>query len=207
MPCKVRGGTGVAIIINEILNAKFFTVSCFFTKGQLKARDDQRCILQTMMLMDRNYVSGFELKDFSEASIMEYAESVKGNYTHKQSNLLHSVVQYLTDAFPEKNKLLKKINIPMLLYLADIAEDAEISPLCFRQWWEYFTEEDELFEVYKTFCVGDSTKLEKVNGRLSMMVKSFCNYNEIEIPEELVNIVTEVEKRLMTDRRINRWGQ
>ena len=194
--CKAKAGTDVAIILNELLNTKFFTVSCCFSKGQLKASDDQRCLLQAMMLLDRNYISGFVLKDFSETSIMEYAESIKGNYTAKQSNLLNSVVQYLTEAFPEKNKQLKKISIPMLLYLADVAEDAEIRPLYFRQWWEYFTEEDEQFEVYKSFCSSGSTKLEKVNGRLAIMVKSFCIYNEIEIPEELTDIVTEVEEKL-----------
>lgn len=194
--CKAKAGTDVAIILNELLASKFFTVSCCFSKGQLKASDDQRCLLQAMMLLDRNYVPGFVLKDFSETSIMEYAENIKGNYTAKQSNLLHSVVQYLTEAFPEKNKQLKKINIPMLLYLADVAEDAEIRPLYFRQWWEYFTEDDEQFEVYKTFCSSGSTKLEKVNGRLAIMVKSFCNYNEIEIPEELTDLVAEVEEKL-----------
>lgn len=194
--CKAKAGTDVAIILNELLASRFFTQSCSFSKGQLKASDDQRCLLQTMMLLDRNYVPGFVLRDFSENSIMEYAERIKGNYTDKQSNLLHSVVQYLTDAFPEKNKQLKKINIPMLLYLADIAEDAEIRPLYFRQWWEHFTEEDELMEVYKTFCSSGSTKLEKVNGRLAIMVKSFCIYNEIEIPEELADLVAEVEEKL-----------
>ena len=194
--CKAKAGTDVAIILNELLNTKFFTVSCCFSKGQLKASDDQRCLLQAMMLLDRNYVHGFVLKDFSETSLMEYAESIKGNYTAKQSNLLNSVVQYLTEAFPEKNKQLKKISIPMLLYLADVAEDAEIRPLYFRQWWEYFTEEDEQFEVYKSFCSSGSTKLEKVNGRLAIMVKSFCIYNEIEIPEELTDIIAEVEEKL-----------
>lgn len=194
--CKAKAGTDVAIILNELLSSKFFAISCCFSKGQIKASDDQRCLLQAMMLLDRNYISGFVLKDFSETSIMEYAESIKGNYTAKQSNLLNSVVQYLTEAFPEKNKQLKKISIPMLLYLADVAEDAEIRPLYFRQWWEYFTEEDEQFEVYKSFCSSGSTKLEKVNGRLAIMVKSFCIYNEIEIPEELTDIIAEVEEKL-----------
>lgn len=194
--CKAKAGTSNAILINELLGSRFFSESCCYTKGQLKASDDQRCLLQGMMLLDRNYVPGFELKDFSETSIMEYAEGIKGNYTAKQSNLLHSVVQYLTEAFPEKNKQLKKINIPMLLYLADVAEDAEIKPMYFRQWFEYFTEEDTLMEVYKTFCSSGSTKLEKVNGRLAIMTKSFCQYHELEIPEELKAMVTEVEEKL-----------
>ena len=71
----------------------------------------------------------------------------------------------------------------MLVYLADVAEDAGIKPRYFRRWWVYFTEEDELMEDYKAFCSSGSTKLEKIKGRLSIMIKSFCIYHEI--PEEL----------------------
>lgn len=194
--CKAKAGTDVAILLNELLTSKFFTESASFTKSQLKTSDDQRCLLQAMMLLDRNYVSGFQFKDFSETSLMEYAESIKGCYTDKQSNLLRSTVQYLTEAFPVKDKQLKKINIPMLLYLADVAEDTEVKPLYFRQWWNFFTEEDVLFEDYKLFCSSGSTKFEKVNGRLAVMVKSFCIYHYIEIPEELKDMVAEVEERL-----------
>ena len=194
--CKAKAGTDVAILLNELLTSKFFTESASFTKSQVKASDDQRCLLQAMMLLDRNYVAGFELKDFSETSLMDYAESIKGCYTDKQSNLLRSTVQYLTDAFPVKDKNLKKINIPILLYLADVAEDTEVKPMYFRQWWEFFTAEDIMFEDYKLFCSSGSTKLEKVNGRLAVMVKSFCAYHEIEIPEELKEMVEEVEEKI-----------
>lgn len=194
--CKAKAGTDVAILLNDLLTSKFFTESASFTKAQHKTSDDQRCLLQAMMLLDRNYVSGFEFKDFSETSLMEYAESIKGCYSDKQSNLLRSTVQYLTEAFPVRDKNLKKINIPMLLYLADAAEDAEIRPMLFRQWWEFFTEEDALFEDYKLFCSSGSTKLEKVNGRLAVMVKSFSAYHEIEIPEELKAMVAEVEEKI-----------
>lgn len=194
--CKAKAGTDVAILLNELLTSHFFAESASFTKAQLKTSDDQRCLLQAMMLLDRNYVAGFEFRDISETSLMEYAESIKGCYTDKQSNLLRSAVQYLTEAFPVKDKQLKKINIPMLIYLADVAEDAEIRPMLFRQWWEFFTEEDALFEDYKLFCSSGSTKLEKVNGRLAVMVKSFSAYHEIEIPEELKDMAAEVEEKI-----------
>lgn len=148
------------------------------------------------MLLDTNNVPDFELKDFSETSILEYSESIRENYSDRQSNILKSAIQYLTDAFPEKNKQLRKISIPMLIYLADAAEDAEIKPRFFRDWWNYFAEEDELMEVYKTFCSSGSTKLEKIKGRLAVMVRSFCLYHEIDIPEELKSMVAEVEEKL-----------
>ena len=193
---KAKVGVEIAELINELLTSKFFTVSCNFSKAQLKASDDQKVLIQSMMLLDTNNVPDFELKDFSENSILEYSESIRGTYTDKQSNILKTAIQYLTDAFPEKNKQLRKISIPTLVYMADIAEDKEIKPMYFRQWFEFFTEEDELMEDYKTFCSTGSTKLEKVQGRLAVMTKSFCKYHEIEIPEELKDMVADVEEKL-----------
>ena len=193
---KAKVGVEIAELINELLTSKFFTVSCNFSKAQLKASDDQKVLIQSMILLDTNNVPDFELKDFSENSILEYSESIRGTYTDKQSNILKYAIQYLTDAFPEKNKQLRKISIPTLVYMADIAEDKEIKPMYFRQWFEFFTEEDELMEDYKTFCSTGSTKLEKVQGRLAVMTKSFCKYHEIEIPEELKDMVADVEEKL-----------
>ena len=193
---KAKVGVEIAEFINELLTSKFFTTSCNFSKAQLKASDDQKVLIQSMMLLDTNNVPDFELKDFSENSILEYSESIRGTYTDKQSDILKSAIQYLTDAFPEKNKQLRKISIPTLVYMADIAEDKEIKPMYFRQWFEFFTEEDGLMEDYKTFCSTGSTKLEKVQGRLAVMTKSFCKYHEIEIPEELKDMVADVEEKL-----------
>lgn len=193
---KAKVGVEIAELINGLLTSKFFTTSCNFSKAQLKASDDQKVLIQSMMLLDTNNVLDFELKDFSENSILEYSESIRGTYTDKQSNILKSAIQYLTDAFPEKNKQLRKISIPTLVYMADIAEDKEIKPMYFRQWFEFFTEEDGLMEDYKTFCSTGSTKLEKVQGRLAVMTKSFCKYHEIEIPEELKDMVADVEEKL-----------
>lgn len=193
---KSKIGVQLAEMMNELLDSKFFTTSCNFSKAQLKASDDQRSLIQSMMLLDTNNVPDFELKDFSENSILEYSESIRENYSDKQSNILKSAIQYLTDAFPEKQKQIRKISIPMLIYLADVAEDAEIKPRFFRDWWSFFTEEDELMEVYKTFCSSGSTKLEKIKGRLAIMTKSFCLYHELDIPEELKDMVAEVEEKL-----------
>ena len=193
---KAKIGVELAGMVNQMLGSRFFTTSCNFTGAQLKASDDQRCLLQGMMLLDTNYVANFELKDFSENSILEYSESIRENYSDRQSNMLKSAIQYLTDAFPEKNKQLRKINIPILMYLADVAMDAEIKPMLFRQWFEFFTNEDELFEDYKMFCSTGSTKYEKIMGRLGIMTKSFCLHHEIEIPEELKDTVSTVEEKV-----------
>lgn len=197
---KAKVGVELAGMINKLLASKFFTVSCNFSNAQLKANDDQRTLFQSMMLLDTNYVAGFELKDFSETSILAYSESIRENYSDRQENMLESAIQYLGDAFPERHKQLRKISIPMLVYLADICEDYEIKPKMLREWWSYFTEEDGLMDIYKTFCSSGSTKLEKIKGRLAVMVKSFCAYQKVEIPEELKLMVQEVEEKLASGK-------
>lgn len=195
-PDREKAGTDLAVLLNELLASEFFTESVSFTKEQRKGGTARNCLIQAMMLLDRKYITGFEMQNFSETGVTAYVESIRGRCSDKQCVLLRSAVQYLTDvfdafpAFPEKEKGLMELHIPLLLYFADVAEDEEISPLLFRLWWEFFRSEDILYESYRRescrrFCDNGSTALEKVNGRLSIMVKSFCNYHEIEIPEEL----------------------
>lgn len=178
----------LAGMIEELLSSSFFKVSCNFAKPQTRAGDDRRTLLQSMMLLATKCVANFEWKDFSEASASEYSKSIRGNYSDKQCNLLKSAIQYLADAFPEKNEQLGEISIPLLVYLADVAEDVEIKPELFRQWWEYFTEDNACMEAYRAFCSNGGIGIEKIKDRLSIMVKSFTTYHGIETPEELKEI-------------------
>jgi len=193
---KAKVGISVAEFINEMLATSFFKDICNFSKAQLKASDNQRSLIQAMMLFDTNLVPDFTLTDFSETSILEYSESIRDRDNTHLENTIRSAIEYLEDALMDKSKYLRKISIPMVLYLADVAQDYSIKTRIFKDWWNYFNEEDELFELYKTFCSSGSTKLEKIKGRLAIMTKSFCLYNEVDIPAELKSLVEEVEEKL-----------
>ncbi len=188
-----ESGRNIANVLSELLNAACFNMEKILAKEEWKTIEKQSCILQAMMLLDRNYVPGFVLKDFSETSVVEYLECMQGNCAAKQRNLILSAIQYLVAAFPQKNERLTDIEIPMLLFLADVAEDAGIEPVCFCKWWDCFRQEEELFETYKEFCTGDAWMLKQVNGRLAIMLKSFCLYNEMEISEKWQEMIAEVE--------------
>ncbi|MBO5389123.1 MAG: DUF262 domain-containing protein [Lachnospiraceae bacterium] len=192
---KAKIGTEMATLINELLASKFYAESCSFSKGQIKNSDDQKTLLLGMMLLD--YLAGsYEMKDFSENTLLEYSEHVKNTYTEEQKNTLVSCIEYLTDAFPKKDKQLRKITIPMLMVMANVSMEHEIKPMYFRQWFECFTVEDNEQELYKRFCSSGSTKLEKIKGRLAVITNSFCEFQEIEAPEYLINIVEEVYSKL-----------
>lgn len=193
---KAKVGISVAEFINEMLATSFFKDICNFSKAQLKASDNQRSLIQAMMLFDTNLVPDFNLTDFSETSILEYSESIRDRDNTHLENTIRSAIEYLEDAILDKSKYLRKISVPMVMYLADVAQDYSIKTRIFKDWWNYFNEEDELMEVYKTFCSSGSTKLEKIKGRLAIMTKSFCLYNEVDIPEELKSLIEEVEEKL-----------
>lgn len=182
---KAKLGVSLSEKLNELLKEKFFTNSCHFTKTQLKVNDDQKSLLQGMMLLDFKNMEGFELVDFSESSIIQYSEYIHDNYNDCQKDTLKSCVEYLSEAFPEKIRNLRKISIPMVIFLSDVSMDNEIKPRYFRQWFEYFYEEDTYLELFKKYSGSGSTKLEKIKGRLLVMMWSFSNYFEIPIPQVL----------------------
>ncbi len=193
---KAKVGTSNAIFINKLLGTRFMSESCNFSRAQRKNSDDQRVILQSAMLFDRNY-KGMEITDLSEKSIMEYAESIKGNFSAQQENILLSAFEYLSDAFPpEINKNLRKIVLPMVIYMADYALDKDVKGMYFRQWLDFFFSEDVLLEDFNQNCGSGSTKLVKVNARLAIMAMSFANYFETDVPEELAELVAEVKEQI-----------
>lgn len=193
---KAKVGTSNAVFINKLLGTRFMSESCNFSRAQRKNSDDQRVILQSAMLFDRNY-KGMEITDLSEKFIMEYAESIKGNFSAQQENILLSAFEYLSDAFPpEINKNLRKIVLPMVIYMADYALDKDVKGMYFRQWLDFFFSEDVLLEEFNQNCGSGSTKLVKVNARLAIMAMSFANYFETDVPEELAELVAEVKKQI-----------
>lgn len=193
---KAKVGTSNAVFINKLLGTRFMSESCNFSRAQRKNSDDQRVILQSAMLFDRNY-KGMEITDLSEKSIMEYAESIKGNFSAQQENILLSAFEYLSDAFPpEINKNLRKIVLPMVIYMADYALDKDVKGMYFRQWLDFFFSEDVLLEEFNQNCGSGSTKLVKVNARLAIMAMSFANYFETDVPEELAELVAEVKEQI-----------
>ena len=193
---KSKVGVDMAEFINMILGSRFFTESCNFSRAQLKSEDPQRVLFQSMMLMDDVHNPDFELKDFSENTILEYATSIKGAYSDEQQEIIMNTVDYLEKAFPQKDKNIRKVHIPMLVYLADIALKSDVKPMEFRQWWEYFSAEDDLMADYKMFCSSGSTRLEKITGRIVIILKSFCWYQDMDYPENMLAELEEVEAKI-----------
>ena len=143
-------------------------------------------LLQAMMLLDNRY-EGYEFTSISADEIMRYAASIKNNYSEEQKNRLYDIIDYLEKVFPEKDKMLKKINIPIVMLAADTAMGDgydslknlyRVGPMYFRQWFSYFFA--ECYEEYKLYCSSGSIKKEKTLKRIEIMEASLVSYFELE---------------------------
>ncbi|MBO5302478.1 MAG: DUF262 domain-containing protein, partial [Lachnospiraceae bacterium] len=147
-----------ASFIKSILSDKFFSEICKFTKLQKKNSDDMATLIQAMMLLDNKYY-GYEYCSLSADEVMRYAAYIKNNYSEEQREHFYDIVDYLEKVFHKEEKMLKKINIPMVILIADIAmgddyngikNQYRVGPMYFRQWFSYFF--SECYEEYSQYC-------------------------------------------------------
>ena len=142
-------------------------------------------LLQSMMLLDNRY-GKYEFSSISADEIMMYASTIKNNYSEEQKEKLYDIIDYLEKSFPEKDKMLKKINIPIVMLCADTAMGRNyngakgiyrVGPMYFRQWFSCFFE--ECYEGYKEYCSSGSIKKEKTLKRIEIMEKNLREYFEL----------------------------
>lgn len=179
-------GVENAKFIKSILSDRFFSEICQFSALQRRKSDDMCTLLQSMMLLDNRYAD-YEFSSISADEIMRYASCIKNNYSEEQKERLYDIIDYLEKVFPEKDKMLKKINIPIVMLIADTAMGNDydsaksiyqVGPMYFRQWFSYFF--DECYEDYKQYCSSGSIKKEKTLKRIEVMEQSFRKYFELE---------------------------
>ena len=172
---KVKIGIKVAEFIDEILERKFYTDICHFTAAQLRRSADQCTLMQSMLLLDMKH-DAYELKSISENDIMDYATSLHNNYPEESKKRLVTIMDYLEKGFEKKEKFMKKINIPMFIYMADEAMDRDIAAEEFYKWFKEFADNYKPNDEYSQYCSTGSIKKEKVLGRLEVLKKSFNDY-------------------------------
>jgi len=192
-PQKSMALTGIhnAKFIKSLLSDKFFSEICQFSALQRRKSDDMCTLLQAMMLLDNRY-DGYEYASISADETVRYAAYIKNNYSEEQKKRLFDIIDYLEKVFPKPEKMVKKINVPILMLTADLAMGKDynaakniyrVGPMYFRQWFSYFC--DECYDDYKQYCSSGSIKKEKTLKRIEIMEQSFRDYFELpQAPEE-----------------------
>lgn len=190
---KARIGIGVARFINEITGRKFFTEIAHFTQTQLRRAADQLTLMQTMLLLDVRD-GDYELASISEGDILKYAEVMRGNYSQEKRDRITSIVDYLEDAITEKDKFLKKVNIPMIFIIADKAINMKISAKDFGDWFFEFSGNYTSDCEYAKFCGSGSIKKALTLKRIELMEKDFDNYFADNAEEESAEMSEEMSE-------------
>lgn len=166
-------GVDNSLFINELLAGRFFKEKCSFSKMQLKNSDDMCTLIQSMLLLDNKYRS-YEFQSISADEVMAYSQYIKNNYPTECRERLKKIIGFLDNVFYQKDKNLKKINIPIIVLVADEALKMGITGINFRRWYNTFFDEHK--EEYGQFCSSGSIKREKTLGRISVMLDCFNEY-------------------------------
>ena len=102
----------------------------------MKQNEMRLCIARCMILLDANSMSEYVLKELQKTSVEAYMKENEENYSDRQKNIFKSAIEYLRDAFGEERTQINLKIVPILVCLADIAQDNEIKPQVFKLWWD-----------------------------------------------------------------------
>lgn len=165
-------GNKIITFLAKIANHPFFEYKINMSASAKKRYTDQELVLQILKLI---YYpdSGLSSKDMKPFIAQLKDEDIKAGLKSSIDNALY----YLNEAFPKKQKFLKKIHIPMLVLLVlDIIKSNNvelITPIKFGRWAEEFF--NNMPEDYKKACQSGSAKKENVQKRINIMKENFNN--------------------------------
>ena len=167
---RVLLGSNSMKIVEELSNHKFLDKTAIGSVASKNKCKDQQVILECLLL-DSKLELGFSSKDlraFSEVL------KEKGISKEEKDNVIKTF-NYLDLAVVEKSKYLKKIHIPMVYSIAQIAMERNIPTEVFYVWMESFFKHLKLNpdNEYNNAVSSSSASLLHVKKRISYMLDYF----------------------------------
>lgn len=164
---RVLLGDELSAFIDKVEASNFFSEKshkAYFTSLQRKRGEVQTCILQTLML-----VMDYPFKDFNNDTTIKFAEWFRAN--HKSSDLeyceeLFSKLNMAVLVAEKPNKLMKKVNIPILAYHIQTIDELNISLQRYGEWIQEFMDSYTPDCEYASYCGQGSTSRVKVMARM-----------------------------------------
>lgn len=170
---RTEMGTDLAEFTNRICRYPFFTQGISLSLAQARRESELEVLLQSMLLMDAKE-ENYNYKAISMREVMKYCSDIRNIYTEQQRNIILCITEYLSEAFTEKHKLLKKSNVPMVFLMADLAMAKDIVPDGFKKFIDYFS--DNIPVQYEENMGSGNIKRAKTEGRLVAMYESMKKY-------------------------------
>jgi hypothetical protein len=159
----------------EICESDFLQHSVSFTVSQLRKEADLEVLLQSMLLLDSRHEGYDNWKGISTAEVTKYCSHIRATaYNDDKRLMVMELTEYLTNAFPEKHKFLKKSNIPMVVVLSKLAVENEIAPDCFKAFIDSFS--NAVCPEYEANTGSGNIKRAKTEGRLTAIANAFEEY-------------------------------
>ena len=170
-------GSDLSRWLKEICRYDFFQHSINLTLSQVRKEGDLEALLQTMILLDSRH-EGYAWSAISTTEIMKYARHIRNSYNVDKRLMIEEIVDYVSKAFPEKHKFLKKSNIPMVLALAKLALENNITPADFKRFIDAFS--NSVCVDYEMNMGSGNIKKIKTEGRLLALATAFADYFDLD---------------------------
>lgn len=194
---RTEMGTDLAEWTRKMTQYPFFQHAVPLTLAQARRESELEVLLQSMLLMDAKD-TGYNYKAISMKEVMVYCQVIRHIYMKQRRMTIQTVIEYLSEAFTEKHKFLKKSNVPMVFIMADIAMRKEIEAKEFKRFIDDFSV--NINPDYEENMGSGNIKRAKTEGRLVAIFESMLEYFGIKedkadypIYREDIGIISRVE--------------
>jgi hypothetical protein len=147
----------------KLCDHSFITEKIKLTAPARRKHDDLRLLLQYLILLDRPD-SGF-----SGTEIMNLCDDIKNEEAEFRADEIRSLLDYLDEAVSEKRKYLKKVHVPLVMFVAKTAKEKGMTPDEFAARLDNFFENLDPTGEYITACQSGSAKRTNVQLRIKLM--------------------------------------
>ena len=152
--------------IQGILEHEFWSKTAI-TAGQSKKSEDRDLVIESMMLISNYEITGFNSKD-----LVDFIKHYTENPQPELFDFLRIALDRLNEVIPEKQKNMKKLTVPMVIYGMNKAIKNKKSTEKYGQWLMDFFANYESNEEYLQYCKSQTTRPDNVQGRLSYFRKA-----------------------------------
>lgn len=167
---RVLLGSSSMAKVEKLSKHSFFKKTGLSTVASINKCKDQQVVLECILL-DTGKNLGFSSKD-----IRKFAEEIKEEgIDDSLENKFISTFNYLDSAIPEKSKYLKKIHIPMVYSVAQLAMKDNIPGEVFFDWMESFFKflKENPENEYTNAVSSSSALLLNVRKRIDFIQRHF----------------------------------
>lgn len=176
-------------IFADLCTHDFMISKIKLTAPARRKHDDLGILLQYLILRTKPEMG------FSGAEIMSFCDDIKNGEVEIPMEELRELLDYLDESITEKKAYLKKVHVPIVLYVAQNAMNTGIGCEQFENWLNSFFENLDADGEYMTTCKSGSSKRTNVQTRVRIMSESFGSLQPMKSETTIVNAGSKKRKR------------